>query len=246
MLNEWFLLNDDNAIHFVRKMKKLLNSFLLLAYLFVFTGCSESPDKKDKPTLQGTVYNAQTLQVIGNKAIYIFLNDESISNPITDRDGMYRIEDLDYSGRHDILCSALNYKDTTISVTFDEGKVSTGDFYLTPDNSIGTLRGELQYDSLFALDPFLASLSDQEIHDGVTGATLQSKWIDPGVTYPPIIMMGEDTLWPPVDTYGRFRIYLQAGTYSLTAVSEGFYPATKTKRVYADSTVYISFSLKKQ
>jgi len=227
-------------------MKRLIIYILSIIYLYTFMACDDSTDNKDRPGLQGIVYGAHTLQTLTNQDIYLFLNNVLLAEIKTDLDGMYKVENIDYSGPFDILCSALNYRDTIVTVNLNEGNVSKKDFYLTPDNATGTLRGELQYDSLFTLDPSLESLTDQEIHDGVTGATLQSEWTDPNALFPPFIMMGNDTLWPPVDTYGRFRINLPIGTYPLTAIAQGFNPISRVKKIYADSTVYISFNLGKE
>lgn len=158
--------------------------------------------------------------------------------------GKYTVTDME-AGSHNLTCSALNYRDTTVQVLIEKGKTVVQDFYLKPQTATGRITGEFQdlhlLDILKTTDPSLADWGPQEVYDGVTGATLQAKTL--GRDVPDRTVSISDSIWAYTDGWAQFRIILPAGTHVLTGSCEGYRSVTQTVTVEPDARHYVNFLL---
>lgn len=81
-------------------------------------------------------------------------------------------------------------------------------------------------------DSTLAEWDAQQMWDGVTGATLQSKFLK-RESPPRQIWLG-DSLLALTDDFGQCWFELQCGTYPITATLEGYCDTTQTVHVRPD------------
>lgn len=79
----------------------------------------------------------------------------------------------------------------------------------------------------------MAEWTDQELFDGVSGATIQGRNFDFDL-YPASIYIG-DSLFAETDDYGQYWFEVQIGTYPITVVSKGWKDSLKVKEVVYDS-----------
>ena len=150
----------------------------ILAALLVLSLIHCDKPTEPKPTI-GQVAGLVTSRLSTDVKIhpaYIFMADSLVAT--TDANGEFTLADLD-AGRYDFKCSALNYRDSSAMVIVTGGKTSQLLFALPPDSSVGRVYVEFQDNTLFqqALqdNPDMAGWNAEELFDGVTGATLQSK-----------------------------------------------------------------------
>ena len=197
--------------------------------IFLIFACQHSTEPaKLRVTLSGTVYPAQTNAPAVHPA-YLFLGDSLIA--VTDEAGNYSIPSIE-SGTYGFVCSALGYRDTTVQVTVEKQN-SVQDFYLIPDQSTGRVYVEFQdqtlWDEAVSTHPELDSWSSVELFEGVTGATLQTKWLH--VELPDRILFLGDSLLAYSDGFGQCWASLQCGTYPLTGVCDGYRSDTRTVKI---------------
>lgn len=146
-----------------------------------------------------------------------------------------------------LLCSALDYRDTTVVVSLpDEGLVPL-DFVLTPDSTIGKVYGEFQDHALFTqaveADPSMKNWGAKQIFDAATGATMQYKTF--GYPVPPQEVYLEDSLLATSDAWGQFSFKLQCGTYPLRGMCEGYQDTTQIVKILPNTPNYVIFFLSK-
>lgn len=217
------------------------------AVFLVLTAVVLSCKKSTEPeittgSLQGIV---RSLAQEGSAVIpsaSIFKNGTLLAE--SNESGKYTVTDME-AGSHNLTCSALNYRDTTVQVLIEKGKTVVQDFYLKPQTATGRITGEFQdlhlFDSLKVADPALAGWNDQEVYDGVTGATLQAKTL--GFDVPDRTVSIGDSIWAYTDGWAQFRIILPAGTHILTGSCDGYQSVTRTVTVEADTRHYVNFLL---
>lgn len=228
------------------KIKQVISIYPVTLYLipllllFLFTSCDKSTDPKEtKGSITGKVRYGQT----AIHPAFIFCGDSLWAT--TDESGSYSITSVD-EGSISLLCSAINYRDTTSQVQVSGGQTVTHDFYMTPDTSTGYVRGEFQDIILFndslLHHPSMANWDAQQIWQSSTGATLISKFLQYDVPRAKIYLDG--TQISITDDWAQFAFKLQSGTYRITGTCDGYYDASETVTVLpgklADA-VYVTF-----
>lgn len=225
----------------VKSMKK---KFLFL--IIVFLGLHIACEKSTEPETIGSI-SAMVQHAIDGSPVYpAFVLSEDTLVTQTDTDGTFKLNSLD-EGRYTLTCSALNFRDTTMHVHVTGGKTTQPVFYMIPDSSIGSVRVEFQDDSLFqhqlAENPDLINWTMQDIFDGVTGATLQSKTLRMNLPLR-TIYIGE-TLVAVADEFAQSWFDLQSGTYPFVGKCEGYQNAHAVIHVKRAEHVYIAFLMKR-
>ncbi len=220
--------------------KKIIYFALLL--LVVWAGCKKN---STEPPLLTPGSVSGIVRCGGNvvHSAYIFWGDSLLTT--TDSQGAYHVDNVEPAD-YLLTASALFCGDTTLSVQVKSGSTTTLDFTLSPDSSIGRVYGEFQDDSLFQQrvlqDAGLASMTEKEICDGGTGATLQAKTL--GYYIPDRTVSLGDSLLAYSDGYGQYWLKLPTGTYPLTGACEGYKSRTRVVTVPPnDGRVYLNFFL---
>jgi len=230
----------------VLNMKKYIFPLLLvLGIIFAFLNCDNTTEPKETHgTITGSVQDISQ----NNSPVYpayLFWNDSLLTT--TAEDGEFTIPELE-PGNYQIICSALNYRDTTEQITVKTGKTTTHTFYLTPSLVSGRVWGEFEdmtlYNEILAADPSIAAWSEQEVYQGGTGATLQSKTL--GYEVPDRKVWLGDSLLAKADNWGQYSFKLQYGTYPITATCEGYISIDTVITVIPDERIYINFFMYRQ
>ncbi|MBN1779494.1 carboxypeptidase-like regulatory domain-containing protein [bacterium] len=209
--------------------------------VLLFTFCDRKPTEPGKSTgkISGTVMSGGPAPSGPVKTAYLFEDDNLLA--VSDENGQYAVDDLE-EGPHTLICSALNFRDTTVQVQVTRETTTDQPFLLSPDGSVGRAYGEVQDGVLFeAVDPEVLTWTAQEMYEGVTGATLQTKWLQ--VEVPPIYITLGDSILAVSDPFGMFWFRLQAGTYPVTASCEGYESQTRVIHIPADDRTYVSYIL---
>ncbi len=195
--------------------------------LFLLAACS----KKEEPTqttLTGSVKNS--LNETSIHPAYIIYDQQLITTTL--EDGSYEVTSLE-GGTYSMICSAIGYSDQLIQVVIENGKTIGNDFLLTPDETISAVMGELHDEMLYQeqliKDPSMAEWTDQQLFDGVSGATIQGKNFDFEV-FPASIYIG-DSLFAETDDYGQYGFEVQMGTYPIRVVLQGWKDSIQIKEV---------------
>jgi hypothetical protein len=201
--------------------------FIPFLLLLLFTSCDKSTDPKEtKGNIAGkVVYNSTVLP-----SAYIFIGDSLMAT--TDDSGAYSITSVNEGG-YELLCSALNYRDTTSQVQVSGGQTVIRDFYLVPDTTAGWIRGEFQDIILFndslINHPSMANWDAQQVWQASTGATMIGKFLLYNVPRQKIYL-GESMV-SITDDWAQFALKIQCGTYQLTGTCEGYYDANEVVTV---------------
>jgi hypothetical protein len=210
--------------------------FIIALTLFLMTCDSSTDPKETKGTLQGTVWYGSS----GIYPAFIFSGDSLWAT--TDENGHYLISALE-EGNYELLCSALNYRDTTVQVAVSGGKTTTFDIDLVPDTSTGLIYGEFQDIILFnenvQTNPELAYWNPMMIYQATTGATMIDKFLQYDVPDRQIWL--GDSLLRKSDEWGQFVLRLQIGTYPLSGSCAGYYSISRVVKVLPDTIVYVNF-----
>mgnify|MGYP006289039625 FL=1 len=217
----------------------LLISLLSLIFLLY---CEQSSEPKETTGhISGVVKSAGSNDVFIHPA-FIFSGDSLICT--TDVQGEFSITPLN-EGRYSLTCSALGYRDTTMQVQVLGGQTAKPVLLLTPDVATGRVYAEFQDDFLFQqelqTDSSMTLWNAQELFDGVTGATLQSKTLR--MELPPRQIFIGDSLIAITDDFAQAWFDVQAGTYPLRGCCEGYVDSTQVVRVIPDERVYVAFFL---
>ncbi len=222
-----------------------LRKYIPLAFLtlLLFGACT----KKDEPTqttLSGIVKNS--LNDTPVYPAYIIYDKQLIAS--ASEGGTYKITSLE-GGTYTMTCSAIGFSDQSMQVLIENGKATGHDFLLTPDETESLVMGELHdqvlYQQQLVDNPSMANWTDQELFDGVSGATIQGKNFDFDV-HPASIYIG-DSLFAKTDDYGQYLFEVQIGTYPITVVSEGWRDSLQIKEVVYDSyAVFANYILPRE
>jgi hypothetical protein len=209
--------------------------FLLL---MVLISCEDpASTKRTDGVFSGEIKSAATSQSI--YPVYIFEGDSLLC--IVDQNSHYSIGLNE--GDHEIIFSAIGYLDEVVSLSINGDQ--SREILLTENAETGRVYGEFQ-DLLLLQQKIcenhdMANWTEQQIRDGVTGATIQEGNSDQDFQHAQLYV--GDSLFGYADVYGQYWIRIQWGTYPLTGQSEGFSPETKTVKVQPDSSIYMNFYL---
>lgn len=211
-----------------------------LSIFVVFLGACTKKIEPAQTTLSGSVKNS-----VNDKLIYpAYIIYERQLLTTTREDGSFEITSLE-GGTYSMVCSALGYSDQAMQVVVENGKKVNTDFLLTPDDTqsfvMGELHDQLLYQEGLIDNPSMAEWTDQQLFDGVSGATIQGKNFEIEV-YPASIFIG-DSLFAETDDYGQYEFTVQMGTYPISVVIQGWRDSTQIKEVkynaYADFANFI-------
>lgn len=219
---------------------KLFASMLLicLAVVQTFVGCK---DELESTIVKGIVKNNQGETVF---PAFIIFDNKLLAT--TNESGAYQINTLN-SGNYSLICSAIGYDDKIIEVNITDGKTTTTDIVLTPNENIGWIYGEFQDKSLFEQhvesDPEKKDWDAKKILDAVSGATIQP-WKMSGVSECEVNV--GDELIATGDGYGQYWIELQCGTYPFTGTCSGYRDTTVIIKIEQNTELYYNLILLKQ
>lgn len=213
--------------------------------LFVGLACERrhaTESREMSIMIQGTVRNSQGLGIF---PAYLIAQGRLLTK--TNTQGEYTFTLFTKESSLTLLCSALNYRDTTAEITIHGDQPIQLDFVLTSDSTLGKVYGEFQDYGLFTqaieADPSLKNWGAKEIFDAATGATMQFKTF--GYPIPPQEVYLEDRLLATSDAWGQFYFRLQCGTYPLRGRCEGYQDTTQIVKILPDSPNYVIFFLSK-
>jgi hypothetical protein len=195
-----------------------------------------SPEKS-KGLFSGEIYSADTGEPV--YPVYVFEDDSLLSTVYQNHH--YSIE-LN-QGYHEILFSAVGYLDTLISVDIN-GHLMI-EIKLTGNAETGKVYGEFQdlllWQQRMAEDKDMENWTEQQIRDGVTGATIQEKNSNQEFQQAQIFI--GDSLLGYADVFGQYWLKIQFGTYPLTGKSQGYTTKMKIVKVLPDSNIFNNFYL---
>lgn len=225
-------------------MKKNINRTLYLILVAVLSICSScEKENSDETVLHGSIKSKSDDQAIF--PAFLILGDELLAT--SDESGDYKITSL-APGEYTLVCSAIDFDDESILIKIEEGKIISSDFLMTPGNSLGSVYGELHdqglYDEHLMADPSMASWTDEQLYDGVSGATIQTMTF--GHDLPSAEIYIGDSLLALTDGFGQYWVDLQAGTYPLRVSMPGYRDSSQIIRVDPDSEIYSNFILSQQ
>jgi hypothetical protein len=223
---------------FKRKPLILITLFSLIFLL----DCEQSSEPKETTGhISGVVQSAGENNAPIHPS-FIFSNDSLVCT--TDSNGEFTISPLN-EGRYSFTCSALGYRDTTLQINVVGGQTAKPVLLMTPDVSTGRVYAEFQDNFLFRqelqTDSSMAAWNAQELFDGVTGATLQSKTLR--MELPSRQIFIGDSLISITDDFAQAWFDVQAGTYPLRGACEGYVDSTQVVRIVQDERVYVTFFL---
>ncbi|MFC1569809.1 carboxypeptidase-like regulatory domain-containing protein [bacterium] len=226
----------------INKSWKILISAITLIVLLLIGCQSTTESNRSMGSVSGMVQYLLQSDSTPIYPAYIFSEDNLLAT--TDENGVYSINSLE-EGTYYLTCSALNFADTMMQVQVMGDETTTHDFILFPDNSIGRIYGEFQdlvlYNPIIESDPAINEWNDKEKFEGVTGATLQTKWLQYQV--PDRMVFLEDSLLAYSDEFGQFWCKIQCGTYPILGTCEGYESATQVVKVLPDERTYTNFFL---
>jgi len=163
-------------------------------------------------------------------AIYILEGDSLLSAVSKNNKFSIVLEE----GEHKIIFSAIGYADTIFLVQIN-GDIHA-EIKLKENKQTGRVYGEFHDLKLFQQkvteNSELASWSDKQIVDGLTGATIMED--NSGTNFEQAQLFIGDSLLGYADVYGQYWIKIQCGTYPLTGKSAGFLSETKVIKVVPD------------
>ena len=150
-------------------------------------------------------------------------------------------------GTYELICSALNFRDTIEYVKVVGGETVRHDFSLQPDSTMGRIVGEFQdlfiFKDSLQNNPGLADWDEKQIFDAATGATIQMKWLQDPVGDREVYL--GDYLLGKSDAFGQYGFILQCGTYPVEGKCEGYISKTHIVKVLPDTKIYLNFILER-
>jgi hypothetical protein len=220
--------------------RKSISLMILFSCLSAWMGCSTSTSPKEtKGSIQGMVKNASMAPLY---PAFLVSGDSVLAT--TDEQGKYAIASLQ-EGTVDLVCFALNYKDTTVQVQVTGGKTTTLDFILNPGVILGRVFGEFQDDYLFnqvlKTDSTLKNWDKEHICDGFTQATLCYKMV--GLDIGDLNVFLGDSLVTVADNWGQFYFTIPCGKYTFRASSQGYGDDTSELVVLPEVKNFMNFFL---
>ena len=220
-------------------MNQKIRSYYYLLILIALFSCNET----EIPEFSQGIFSGEIRSSEGETIypVYIFENDSLLG--ISKENNQFAIELTE--GEHEILFSAIAYKDKTILLDFDED-FST-EIVLDESSETGKIYGEFQDSLLFQQNILenseLANWNEQEVLDGVTGATILE---DNYIGFEQAELFLGDSLLGYGDVYGQYWVRLQCGTYPISVNSAGFKSKTGIIKVLPETKVYSNFYMAKE
>lgn len=218
-------------------MRKLLLIYFI--FILVFNSCKDDDTVNKKIVVKVNVKSLSDKKGIN---AYIFLNDSLYGT--TDSSGSFSLSSLN-PGNYALVCSAINYRDTSVQVTIGNDPVNI-DFYLAKDSSVGKVYGEFQdmfiYEQKLIENPEISTWDEKQKFDAVTGATFYSK---PDTLPARYVIMNNDTL-AVSDGFGQYWFKIQCGTYYITGMCNGYSNSSGIIKVLPGSKVYRNFYMQKK
>jgi hypothetical protein len=226
------------------KIYRRFSFFLILpGFLFFLTTCDKSTDPEEPEETVGNISGKVMSGTASLKRAYIFIGDTLRAT--VNSSGEYSISSLE-EGNYNLLCSAINYRDTINQVQVIGGSTVTCNFDLTPDITTGWIKGEFQdivlWEDSLLVDPEMDYWDAAMIYQATTGATMISKFLQYNVPKQRIYL--EDSLISITDDWAMFSLKIQCGTYPITGTCEGYYDVTEVVKVVPsvlDSARYVNF-----
>ncbi len=215
--------------------------FISILFITAWICCDSSTEPESTAgDILGAVQNVANKQAI--HPAYMFMQDSLVCT--TTENGDFALSQLE-RGNYTLTCSALGFLDTTVNVNVPGGDPLSLLIFLTPDSQTGRVYAEFQEGVLFqnqlAQDSTLSQWNEQEMWQGVTGATLQSKTLRRDL--PPRQVFLGDSLVALTDDFGQCWFELQRGTYPFTAACDGYADTTRVIRIIGNERTYAIFVL---
>jgi hypothetical protein len=116
------------------------------------------------------------------------------------------------------------------------------------DAGKGKVYGEFEDSGLLAVAsqaaPEMASWSEKEVMDGLSGATIQAKTLGPKVGRGEILVSGKKVAF--ADGFGQYWVALSPGIYTFTGRCRGYHDASVRVEVKSGEDCYANFYLRKK
>lgn len=222
----------------IRTYCKIMLSFLLI--LTIPMACTKESVETTATLLTGTVKNETQ-----DKNLYpafIFHDNKLIAT--TNFNGAFQTDSL-IEGTYNIKCSAVGYADLESHIEIKEGRITSTNFSLLADNSIGKIFGEfhdkLLYKQQLITKPEIQDWTAEMLFDGVSGATMQRKTLQHEV--PEIRVLLGDSIVATADGYGQYGFNIQCGTYPISVTCNGYKNSEQTIEVTTNDLTCINFIL---
>jgi hypothetical protein len=219
----------------------------LQAAVFIIISLSIScKDKNDSVSGFGQI-KVYTKSLSGSNPVraYIFLNDSLFGK--TGENGIY-LKDSINPGNYHLICSAINFHDTSLDVVISSGNITELEFRMTVDTTLGQVYGEFQDMTLFrqkAIDkPVMNTWDERMVYDATTGATIFK--LGPQTGVPARNVSLDDSIIAVADGFGMYVFKIQSGTYQIKGSREGYADALRVIKVLPGSNNCVNLFLEKQ
>lgn len=217
----------------------------LLALSAIVCDKSFQPEPPSATAVQGKVVRPAENGGAPVSPAYVFADGILLTQ--TDENGNFYLDDLN-PGDLTLVCSAMNARDTTITINVAANQTTSIQIALPFDYSTGSVYGEFQdldlFQSQLVHNQELSAWDEKQEYEGVTGATLQWKWLDHPVG--DCLVAFSDSILAYADGFGQYWFEIQNGTYPFIASCEGYVDQTRVFTVQAEKTVYMNFYLQKK
>ncbi len=216
--------------------------FIFLIASFII-GCKDKDElEPTKGYLHLTVLSQANNNPVANAKV--ILNDNLYGQ--TDETGKYANDSMS-TGNYILTCTAINFLDTSLTITIRGGQITQVNLAMIAD-TFGKVFGEFQDLILFnqnAVDnPKLKTWDEEQVYDGVTGATIDKFGFHHDV--PERKVISDDTILTVSDGYGQYYFKIQSGTYLLTGSCDGYADTSREIKVLPGSSNYVNFFLRKK
>jgi len=215
---------------------------VFLTLLAVLLSCDNPTESKNtKGSIQGFLMDTRTAQAVHRPA-WVFNGDKLLAS--ADPTGAFEIASL-LPGEYTLTGSALNHRDTVLTVLVLAGKAARADFWLDPDASENRVIGEFQNNVLFrdslAVHPEMAGWDAKEVYDAATGATIQGK--EPLLDYHERQVFVGDSLLDVSDNWGQYSFRLRGSTVPLRGSCEGYRDTLIVAKLSPAGRIVVNFFL---
>jgi hypothetical protein len=212
----------------------------LAAVLTAVLSCDNPTESKStKGSVRGFLLSSATNRAVGRPA-WVFDGNRLLAS--ADASGAYEIASLE-PGTYTLTGSALNHRDTVLTIQVKKGSAVLVDFTLNPDAAEKRAIGEFQNAAIFrdslAVNPAMAGWDAKEVYDALTGATIQGK--------PPIndyndrqVFIG-DSLLDTADNWGQYSFRLKANTVPLRGSCPGYKDTVIVAKMSPAARIIVNF-----
>jgi len=205
--------------------------------------CSCEENTQAWTLIQGSVLNIEDQKEVYPS--FLFLGEKLLLS--TGEKGTFEIDSLE-PGLYSFLCSSMGFSDTLIQIEVKEGAITELDFFLRADDSKGRVYGELHDQSLYNEqlneNPSMSGWNEEELFDGVSGATIQTMTF--GYDLPAAEIYIGDSLLTLTDGFGQYWTDIQSGTYPIRVSMPGWEDQIHVVNVEAGYRAFCNFILPQQ